>query len=274
MLLSSPEPIYVAPSFKQYTTASYTLSTFFMAYGGYALQLWIIPPEGIALYVTMCYGVASVVLFLVGCWTLSATTKLVRGITAVPHKEPGGSLHVKLEVSRFVPWMTSTMEVPLTDIYLDKSILDQLRYAGASSQREPLSTISILLRPWVWMGRGLADFGLQTRSMFLREHMVKMMVRGQGGWKFDVRGQALGGHEGTFYYSAIFHGFTADPFAYRDGSAVHDYALRQGFIDTGTGARRLENGGDPGRLESSLYVYMYYNNLHFLMREIWSVYTL
>jgi hypothetical protein len=246
LLLSGPEQIYLGPSFKQYTTASYALSAFFMAYGGYALQFWIIPPEGIALYVTFCYGVSSLVLFLVGCWTLSATTKLVRGVTAVPHKEPGGTLHVKMEVSRFVPWMTSTMEVPLTDVYLDKSVLDQLRYAGVNTQREPLSSISIFLRPWVWMGRGLADFGLQTRSMFLREHMVKMIVRGQGGWKFDVRGQALGGHEGEFIISTTFDGLIADFPTYRDGPAIHDYALCQRFIDIGTrfGLRIVEVKND------------------------------
>jgi hypothetical protein len=195
-LLSVPEPIYVSPSFKTYTTASYSLSFFFMGYGGYALTFWGAPPVGISPYVTFGYGVSSLVLFFVGCFTLSATTKLIRSITAVPTKS--SQLHLRITSSRFVPWSTKTVEVPLSDVYLDKSVQEQLLSAGYRKERGPLSEVSIFLRPWVWMGRGLADFGLQTRSMFVREHMVKMIIKGEGGWKLDVRGMALGGAEGWF----------------------------------------------------------------------------
>jgi hypothetical protein len=199
VLLTKPEQIYQSPSFTTYTWSCYSLSLFFMGYGGYALSFWGITVPGLNPWVPVGYGVTSFVLFLTGSWTLSASTKLVRGIEAVPKHFQGEPLHLRLTLSRFVPWRTKTVELPLSDVYLDKSVRDVLFGATPRKIRQPLSETNFALRPWVWMGRGIVDFGTQTRSMFTREHMVKILIKGEA-FKLDVRGMALGGAEGEFLH--------------------------------------------------------------------------
>ena len=178
-LLTSPEPVYESPSFKLFTVSSYSLSSFFMLYGSYALSLWAAPPEGIDWRVTVAFGISASVLFGVGMWTLAATTGLVRRITAVPSKPQEKPLQLRLEVSSWVPWRTKSFDVPIAEATLSQGIHDASLSVSPNKYRAPLSSVNFMLRPWVWMGRGLLKFGVETRSVLLREHVTYLLVEGK-----------------------------------------------------------------------------------------------
>jgi hypothetical protein len=190
-----PEQIYQSAPHKLYISSSYALSTFFMIYGGTTSMMWASPPDGLHWAVPVAYGIGSLALVAVGCYTLGNTTGLVHSITAVPIK---GSKRIDLKIvgSKWAPWRTKTVTCELGKCHFDHGIVATLASNSEPAVRKPLGEVTVFLRPWVWMGRGFQDLCLETKSMFLKEHMVGLILEGGGNWRFDARGMGLGGAEG------------------------------------------------------------------------------
>lgn len=199
-LLTGPEPIYESPPMRSYVAAAYTLAAIFVGYGGYTVTLTSLgsPPEGLHPWVVMAMGVLSGGTMMVGLWCLLSTIFIVRRITAIPNSS--GELILRFAVSKFLPWTRHTFQAPIANVTMNRSVEIRIAGLGIHGERKPLQVVSVFTRPWVWMGRAIFAWFSQTRSMFFREHMVSVNIKGGRNYQLDVRGQALGGAEGEFSF--------------------------------------------------------------------------
>ncbi|KAF2399468.1 hypothetical protein EJ06DRAFT_52968 [Trichodelitschia bisporula] len=192
--LSEPQPIYAAPPSRLFMLSNGTLATFFAAYAAIIFDRYYLhPPPGLSWWVPIAYAVSASALATTSAWTVGATVGRLHGITALPQGAKG-ELVLRLEGQYMYPWFTSkVLEVPVSQVTVQAPLSE---VAPASPRKGPIEEVGILVRPFVAFGRWFGRMLGETKSGFLREHVVWVYIGGKRAWKLDTRGQAFGGAQG------------------------------------------------------------------------------
>lgn len=147
------------------------------------------------LFLKIFSGAAGFALLCGGMYIFTRTTGRLLRIIALPVKGSGGTLQLRLEGKRWIPWRISSVTVPLGDVSLSHK-WSELVIPEFQGRHLPISEISVFIRPFVRFGRWFGRFFREMRAVLTGDTLVYVYVKGHRAWKMDIRGQALGGAKG------------------------------------------------------------------------------
>jgi hypothetical protein len=186
--------VYRAPSQRLWCTCAYVSSSFLFAYGYYCMLLSY-ATASVALFLKLFSGAAGFALLCGGMYIFTRTTGRLLRIVALPVKGSGGTLQLRLEGKRWIPWRISSVTVPLGDVSLSHK-LSEIIVPGLEGQHLPISEVSVFIRPFVRFGRWFGRFFREMRAVLTGDTLVYVYVKGHRAWKMDIRGEALRGAKG------------------------------------------------------------------------------
>ena len=191
---NSPTLVYRAPPQRLWCTCAYVSSSFLFAYGYYCMLLSVATVKAM-LFLKFFSGAAGFALLCGGMYIFTRTTGRLLRIVALPVKESGGALQLRLEGKRWIPWRIDSVTVPLGNVSLSHK-WSELAVPEFQGQHLPISEVSVLIRPFARFGRWFGRFFREMRAVLTGETLVYVYVKGHRAWKMDIRGHALGGAKG------------------------------------------------------------------------------
>jgi len=194
--------VYRAPPQRLWCTCAYVSSSFLFAYGYYCILLSYATVKDM-LFLKFFSGAAGFALLCGGMYIFTRTTGRLLRIVTLPVKGTGGSLQLRLEGKRWIPWRISSITVPLSDVSLSHK-WSELVVPEFQGQHLPISEVSVFIRPFVRFGRWFGRFFQEMRAILTGDTLVYVYVKGHRAWKMDIRGQTLSGVKGELlmYFNA------------------------------------------------------------------------